>query len=147
MDTIQIVRSTEADDRQIQRIVRQHNRLFMREFGQYSYHVEDNGAVVAGIVAASTFDTVEVEYLGVEAAYRGQGLGARLLRHVEALARADGMRRILLNTYSFQAPGFYDKMGYRTLFTVSPCFAEYAQYYYEKVLDGGVPYPQTETSP
>jgi GNAT superfamily N-acetyltransferase len=41
------------------------------------------------------------------------GLGSKLLKRAESLARRRGSRLIHLNTYSFQAPGFYEKLGYR----------------------------------
>ena len=81
-----------------------------------------------------SFDTVEIDDLCVAEAYRNRGYGERLLRKVEGEARADRKKRILLNTYSFQAPAFYEKMGYRQLFKIAPAFQEYAQYFYMKEL-------------
>ena len=43
-------------------------------------------------------------------------------------------KRVLLNTYSFQAPGFYRRMGYELLAQQNPCFGEYSQYYFTKNL-------------
>ena len=90
--------------------------------------------IVAGIVAASTMDTLEVEFLFVEESCRGQGLGRLLLEQAENLARQDGCKRVLLNTYSFQAPGFYRRMGYELLAQQNPCFGAYSQYYFTKNL-------------
>lgn len=106
----------------------------MRDFKDYSFHIKQDGQIVAGIVAASTMDTLEVEFLFVEEGCRGQGLGRLLLEQAENLARQDGCKRVLLNTYSFQAPGFYRRMGYELLAQQNPCFGEYSQYYFTKNL-------------
>lgn len=43
---------------------------------------------------------------------RGQDLGARLLYEVEAEAQRRGCRRAVVETSTFQAPGFYIRHGY-----------------------------------
>lgn len=129
-----IVKSGEADCERVHARLREYNHRHFGVVTDYSYHIEKDGEIAAGIVAASTFDTLEVEFLFVEEKYRKQGLGAELLCHAEALARANGLARVLINTYSFQAPGFYKKLGYTELFKISPCFGEYSQYFFMKQL-------------
>ena len=51
-------------------------------------------------------------------------------------AENDGRKRILLNTYSFQAPEFYRSLGYEELLCVDPCFKDCKQYYFCKELKG-----------
>jgi Acetyltransferase (GNAT) domain len=43
---------------------------------------------------------------------RNQGHGTKLMQAVEAEAKACGCRQILLETYDFQAPQFYLKLGF-----------------------------------
>ncbi|NCE63127.1 GNAT family N-acetyltransferase [Pseudoflavonifractor sp. 524-17] len=114
--------------------LQQYNANYMTGFKDYSLHIEEDGAVVAGIVAGSVGDTLEVEFLFVDDAVRGRHLGAALLSEAEHRAKADGIKRVLLNTYSFQAPGFYRKMGYHQLFALHPCFDSYSQHFFIKEL-------------
>ena len=118
----------------LRRQLQQYNAEYMDSWKDYSLHMEENGEITAGIVAESVGDTLEVQFLFVSEAMRGQGLGAKLLAEAEARARSDGLKRVLLNTYSFQAPGFYEKAGYRRLFVIDPCFHTYSQHFFVKEL-------------
>lgn len=134
MDSERILASSQADNELVHQKLRRYNRQYMRDFQDFSYHIERDGRLIAGVAAASTFETVEVEFLFVEEAFRGRGLGRRLLEQVERAGRDAGMKYVLLNTYSFQAPDFYRKMGYTELYCVRPCLGPYAQYFFWKTL-------------
>ena len=54
-----------------------------------------------------------VELLWVSDERRREGLGRALMRTAEAEARKRGMRNAYLYTFSFQAPGFCKKLGYK----------------------------------
>lgn len=126
--------SSEEQKEYIHRRLQAYNASYMKDFADFSCHMEESGVIVAGIVAESVGDTVEVEFLFVEESYRGRGLGKALLERVETAAREQGMRRVLLNTYSFQAPGFYKKMGYHEAWKLDPAFNAVSQSYFVKEL-------------
>ena len=71
-------------------------------------------ATVGGLWGKFSYDWLFVELLAVPEALRGQGLGAALLGEAERIAAALGGAGVWLDTYSFQARGFYEKLGYRT---------------------------------
>lgn len=59
---------------------------------------------------------LHVDLLWVDAPHRGSGLGARLLAEAERTARTErACTRSRLETWDFQAPGFYRKQGYEEI--------------------------------
>lgn len=129
-----IVRSNEDECRLIHECLQDYNREYMDNGKDYSFHIEFDGVIAAGIVAESVEDTLEISYLFVRSEYRGRGLGTKLVCHIESLAKENGIRRIFLNTYSFQAPGFYRHLGYREILCIDPVFGVYRQHYFVKEL-------------
>jgi GNAT superfamily N-acetyltransferase len=65
---------------------------------------------------------------------RRHGYGTRLLAAAEAEARARGCNRILLETFAFQAPLFYQKHGYEIVGIDNDTLAEHKQYRLKKLL-------------
>lgn len=129
-----IILSSEEDNKYIHSKLREYNRKYMRDFDNYNFHIKENNKIIAGIVAASTYDTLEIEFLFVDENHRGKNLGTELIKYVENLAKENGLKRILLNSYSFQAPDFYKKLGYSEILKIEPCFEKYNQYYFIKKL-------------
>jgi ribosomal protein S18 acetylase RimI-like enzyme len=71
-----------------------------------------DGALQAGIDGFTWGDYAMVEWLWVATTLRRNGLGSRLMHALESEARARGCAVIRVNTHTFQAPGFYRKLGY-----------------------------------
>ena len=70
------------------------------------------GVLRGGLNAEISRSWLMVHVLWIEESVRGQGLGRRILRQAEALASERGVSGVWLNTFEFQAPGFYAKEGY-----------------------------------
>uniref|UniRef100_UPI00289819EE GNAT family N-acetyltransferase n=1 Tax=Stenotrophomonas sp. TaxID=69392 RepID=UPI00289819EE len=70
------------------------------------------GQVVAGIAADVCGGWLMVHALWVADTQRGRGLGQALLADAEQQARALGAHAVTLDTFSWQAEGFYLKQGY-----------------------------------
>jgi predicted N-acetyltransferase YhbS len=73
---------------------------------------DGQGEIVGGLVAEIYWDWMFIRLLWVDEKYRG-GSGAELMALAEGEARKRGARGIWLDTASFQAPGFYEKLGFR----------------------------------
>jgi len=71
------------------------------------------GRLLGGLILQSYWRESYIELLWLSARARGKGIGSKLVEEAERCARRRGSRLIHLNTYSFQAPGFYEKQGYR----------------------------------
>lgn len=71
------------------------------------------GRLLGGLILQSYWRESYVELLWLSSRARGGGWGSKLIQEAERRARRRGSRLIHLNTYSFQAPRFYEKQGYR----------------------------------
>lgn len=98
------------------------------------YVEDDSGELLAGLVAETFGNWLEIEYLFVKEDLRGQGIGSQLLQQAEGEAKKRNCRFAFVNTYQFQAPAFYKKHGYQEVFTLKnyPCTGQ--RHYYQKDL-------------
>jgi GNAT superfamily N-acetyltransferase len=79
-----------------------------------AFALDEAGQLIGGC-AGSTVNVwhwLTVDTMWVEPSHRGHGIGRELLAEVEGQARARGCRWAKLNTWEFQAPEFYERLGY-----------------------------------
>ena len=84
----------------------------IRRFASYAWR--DDGALAGGALARWWGTACELQQIWVDEALRRRGIGASLMRQVEATAIEHGCHLVYLDTFSFQAPEFYYQLGYRT---------------------------------
>ena len=70
------------------------------------------GSMIAGIAGWTWAGACEITQFWVSEDVRGNGIGKKLLEAAEEEARRNACSTILVRTYSFQAPSFYEKHGY-----------------------------------
>ncbi len=75
--------------------------------------LRQDAAIVAGLAGETYCGWLFVRYLWVSEELRGRGVGRDLMVRAEACARERGCHSAWLDTFSFQARGFYEKLGYR----------------------------------
>jgi ribosomal protein S18 acetylase RimI-like enzyme len=70
--------------------------------------------IIGGLVGQTcpNWRWARITMLWVEEPYRTQGIGRKLLRAAEVEAARQGCHYMQLETFSFQARGFYEKDGY-----------------------------------
>lgn len=68
--------------------------------------------ILGGVIAAIYWDWLYIDLMWMQEDLRGLGYGSRLLTLAEDEARRRGAKHAFLDTFSFQAPGFYEKHGY-----------------------------------
>lgn len=73
---------------------------------------DDVGALVAGISGWTWGVAAGIGMTWVHAEVRAAGLGARLLADFEAEAVRRGCAHVFVTSFTFQAPGFYERHGY-----------------------------------
>ena len=130
--------NTESQKAQkIGELVRSYNRS-KREAAESEplnlYVEDDSGELLAGLVAETFGNWLEIEYLFVKEELRGQGIGSQLLQQVESEAKKRNCRFAFVNTYQFQAPAFYQKYGYKKVFTMKDYPYTGQRHYYQKDL-------------
>ncbi|HEY8084721.1 MAG TPA: GNAT family N-acetyltransferase [Methylophilaceae bacterium] len=74
--------------------------------------LNDAGEVVAGFTGHTWSGCCEITHIWVEQDYRGHGYGRALLQNAESEALRRGCTQVTLTTHSFQAPEFYERLGY-----------------------------------
>jgi GNAT superfamily N-acetyltransferase len=73
---------------------------------------DDDGDIIAGLYGWTWGGCCEVKTLWIDESHRGQGLGTRLMSAAELEARARGATQMVLSTHTFQAPAFYQRLGF-----------------------------------
>ncbi len=89
--------------------------------GTFAVYARDpeTGTVTGGLWANYGFYWMFIELLSVPRGARGQGFGRMMMMKAEARARALGLTGIWLDTFTFQARGFYEKLGFSVFGTLN----------------------------
>ena len=134
---IQLENTESQKAQKIGNLIRTYNRSKREavESEPLNLYIEDeNGQLMAGLVAETFGNWLEIEYLFVKEDLRGQGIGSQLLYQAESEAKKRNCRFAFVNTYQFQAPAFYQKYGYKEVFTLKDYPYTGQRYYYQKDL-------------
>src|SRR5262249_2261535 len=83
-----------------------------------AFFVHERDRIVAGICGNTWGGTCELRQFWVEEAQRRRGLGTKLFQAAEREARRRGCTQIVLMTFSFQAPAFYERRGFEVVATI-----------------------------
>ena len=98
------------------------------------YVEDDSGELMAGLVGETFGNWLEIEYLFVKEDLRAQGIGSQLLQQAESEAKKRNCCFAFVNTYQFQAPAFYQRHGYKEVFTLKDYPYTGQRHYYQKDL-------------
>ena len=80
---------------------------------KYNMVLKDHeGNLVGGVITTMYRYSMYVETLWIDEAYRKFGYGSQLMRQAEETARAHGCTMMQLDTFNYQAPEFYKKLGF-----------------------------------
>ena len=109
--------------------------VMSRNFKPLAIFLRDTeGKVVAGLQGHTHWEWLQIKLLWVAPHLRSQDIGTRLMREAEERARSRGCRGAVVDTFSFQATGFYEKLGYARFGSVDDFPHEHKRIYFSKLL-------------
>jgi len=79
-----------------------------------------DGEIVGGISGGTSLGVLTINLVYLPESLRGTGVGTRMMAMAEQEARHRGCRAGVVYTINFQAPGFYQRLGWR-VFGEIPC--------------------------
>jgi GNAT superfamily N-acetyltransferase len=98
---------------------------------------DGEGNLVGGVSGKIYYQWLFIEWFWVAEQMRGQGQGRALLTAAEKEARRRNCRQAWLDTFSFQARGFYERNGYVLFGELSNYPPGHQRYFLRKSLDVG----------
>ena len=98
------------------------------------YVRDSEGNVIAGLIGNTHGNWLSVKFLWVSESLRGKNIGSEILQQAEKTAKERGCKYAFLDTFSFQAPMFYQKHGYQEVFALEEYPLTGKRYYFTKNL-------------
>jgi len=94
----------------------------------------DSDEIVGGLHAATMFSYLWIDLLFIPESMRGIGIGRKLIMQAEAEAIRRKCHAVTLDTFSFQARGFYERLGYSVFGILNDCPPGHSRFYLTKRL-------------
>lgn len=113
---------TEQDQSELFAGLRRYNQQFVNlsEWSHLAvYFRDDSGVMQGGVIARQEGEWLNIHYLWVHESQRGNGLGRELMLRAMQEALALGCRHALVDTFSFQALPFYQRLGFAEQMTLA----------------------------
>ncbi|KHN52354.1 GNAT family N-acetyltransferase [Pectobacterium fontis] len=95
---------------------------------------DDENNIIAGLISRTWWGALEVQYLWVSDEHRKNGLGRKLMQHAEKEALQRGCHLAYVDTFEFQAKGFYEKLGYKEYGNLPGYAHKHTRYYLAKLI-------------
>lgn len=95
----------------------------------------NDGTVMAGLLGGTWWSWLYINILWVHDDLRGQGFGSDLMRAAEQEALKRDCHSAYVDTHSFQALPFYQKLGYTVFGQLDDFPPGHTRYYLKKRLD------------
>ena len=93
---------------------------------------DDDGTLRGGLVGRIAWDWLHIELLWLDETLRGRGAGTALIEEAENIARQNSCLGVYLDTFSFQAPQFYEQRGYRVFGKIDNQPQGHCRYFLQK---------------
>lgn len=93
-----------------------------------------NGPVAGGMWGYTYARWLYIHLFVLPESLRGQGLGTKMMRMAEEEAVRRGCVGVFLDTFSFQARPFYERLGYQVFGTLDDCPPGHSRFFLRKIL-------------
>jgi GNAT superfamily N-acetyltransferase len=97
---------------------------------------DENGNPVGGLWGRTALGWLYVEVLAVPEHLRGRGIGTELMSRAESEAIVRRCHSAWLDTFEWQARGFYERLGYSCFGELNDYPRGFSRYFMKKVLIG-----------
>ncbi|WP_051213358.1 GNAT family N-acetyltransferase [Rubritepida flocculans] len=95
---------------------------------------DEQEVVKGGLLGLTYWNWLFIDWLWLAREVRGRGLGTELLARAEAIARARGCTDAYTDTFSFQAPHFWERNGWTEAGRLDGMPPGHARIWYRKKL-------------
>lgn len=136
---MQITECTDADYYQIARAITRFNLAHLPPHSSdnmvsLGYVIRDPKAGVVGGVYGKLLlgNCLSIDILWMEPEFRNKKYATQLMQHIEKVAKQLGSKLSIVDTFEFQARGFYEKNGYTVFGVLDDCPCEGNQRFYLK---------------
>ena len=125
-----------ADEALVMAGTRAHNAAFMQADAKRLcvFARDAAGAIIGGVTASTYWHYLDVKFLWVHEQHRHLGLATQVMRAAHAEAWRRGCKNVFLDTFSFQARGFYERLGYREFGRLSGFSGQHERHFMHKAL-------------
>lgn len=99
-----------------------------------NFVLKNGETVLGGMKACHVGRHFFISWLFVASPLRGQGWGRQLMAEAEAEALKTNCTKIFVDTMSFQAPGFYERLGFKACARIPDFYEGHDRIFYQKIL-------------
>ena len=108
------------------------------------YVLGNNDSLIGGLVGRTEWGWLHVSAIWVDEPHRHRGIATELLRRAEGEARSRGCTAARLNSWDFQAPDLYRRLGYNEYARLDDYPPGHTDHYFRKSLVENVARPSHE---
>jgi len=93
----------------------------------------NDGKLIGGAIGFIEYNWYFLDLLYIDEVYRGQAIGTRLIEEIEKFSKNENLTGVRMETWNFQAKGFYEKNSYNVFAQMEDCPPGTVDYFLKKV--------------
>lgn len=98
----------------------------------------DNDKLIGGAIGFVEFNWYFLDLLYIDEEYRNRNIGTNLIKEIEKFALEEHLTGVRMETWNFQAKGFYEKNGYSVFGEIKDCPPGTIDYHLKKSLSSKI---------